>query len=60
MVPTELLQISELMFFHTLDETAQACTSACAIFAYGSLSDIKYCHLVRCCEWHFHSPFYNN
>lgn len=56
MVPTELLQIAELQFFHTSDETAEACTSACAISAGGPLSDIKYCHLVRCREWHSHSP----
>ena len=45
----KFLQISDFLSFYTLDETTQAHTSAFAIFACGSLSDIKYYHL--CCYY---------
>ena len=47
----KFLQISDFLSFYTLDETTQAHTSAFAIFACGSLSGIKYYHLVHCSLW---------
>ena len=47
----KFLQISDFLSFYTLDKTTQAHTSAFAIFACGSLSGIKYYHLVHCSLW---------